>query len=182
MVTWKTCYLDIINLSLFLSCTFKSLWLFMSPLLENLLFCGNNGPLPNVILASYILNILLNWRLKFMEMTECLKNWRFYRTVISNYPSEAKFMKIKEKNIEIRRCTCSWFPLSTCSWFPLRTLHLLRLRLLHGHTIAYKNIDVIQKWKDCYKALKCDAYDVFKIPLMYLRGFCIYKDSLRTFW
>ena len=41
-------------------------------------------------------NSLLNWRLKFMEMTECLQNCRFYGTIISDYSSEVKLSKSKD--------------------------------------------------------------------------------------
>ena len=60
-------------------------------------FCGNNGPLPNVIFcALHFRHSLLNWRLKFMEMTECLQNYRFYRTINLIYSSEEK-LKFTEK-------------------------------------------------------------------------------------
>ena len=62
-----------------------------------LYFCDNSGPLPNVILSTlYFKYSLLNWRLKFMERTECLQNCRLYRTIISNYSGEVK-LKLIEK-------------------------------------------------------------------------------------
>ena len=60
-----------------------------------LYFCDNNGPLPKVIIrALYFKHSFLNWILKFNEMTECLQNCRFYRTMISN--STMVIAKIKE--------------------------------------------------------------------------------------
>mgnify|MGYP003690561033 CR=1 FL=1 len=59
--------------------------------------CINNGPLPNVIFSAlYFKHSLLNWRLKCMEMTECLLNCRFYQTIISNFSSKLK-LKLIEK-------------------------------------------------------------------------------------
>ena len=59
--------------------------------------CGNNGPLPNVTFSAlYFKHSLINWRLKFMEMTECLQNFRFHRKFNSNYSIEVK-QKLIEK-------------------------------------------------------------------------------------
>ena len=64
---------------------------------EIYIFCSNNGPLPNVIpSALYFKHSLLNWRLKFMEMTECLQNCMLYQTIISNYSGAVK-LKFIEK-------------------------------------------------------------------------------------
>ena len=38
----------------------------------------------------YFIHILLNWRLKFIEMRKYLQNRRFYRTIISKYSREVK--------------------------------------------------------------------------------------------
>ena len=65
--------------------------------LNNYIFCGNNGPLPNVIFSAlYFKHSLLNRRLKFMEMKECLQNCRFYRAIISNYSKKVKLKLIEQ--------------------------------------------------------------------------------------
>ena len=67
---------------------------------RTLYFCGNDGPLPNVIFSAlYFTHFLLNWRLKFMEMTKCLQNCRFYRTINSNHFSEVKWKLIEKLQI-----------------------------------------------------------------------------------
>ena len=61
----------------------------MSTFLKNIIFFDRNGPLPNVMFrALYFKHSLLNWGLKFMEITERLQNCIFYRTNSSNYSSE----------------------------------------------------------------------------------------------
>ena len=73
-------------------------------------FCDSNGPLPNVIFSGlYFKHSVLNWRLKFVEITEC---------IISNHSSEVNW-KLIEKIIKFK----SFF----CSWFTLRKRHILRL-------------------------------------------------------
>ena len=60
-------------------------------------FCGNNGPSPNVIFSVlHFEHSLLNWRLKFKEITECLQNCRFYRKITSKYSSEVKWKLINK--------------------------------------------------------------------------------------
>ena len=54
----------------------------------------------------------------FIEMTECLQNCMFYRTIISNNASIVKW-KLDEKIIKIRRLFCPWLT--------LRKRHILRL-------------------------------------------------------
>ena len=79
-----------------------SLWKFQPTFWRILYFCSNNGPLPNVIFSAlYFKHSLLNWRLKCMEITECLQNYRFYQTIISNYSSEVKLIVI-----DIRQLLC----------------------------------------------------------------------------
>ena len=100
-------------------------------------FCGNNGPLPNVTFSAlYFKHSLLNWRLKFMEMTECLQNCRFYRAIISNYSNE-----VKSKLIEKLWASEDFLPLTyveKTSYFEIAP---------PGHTITYKNINNLFKNK-----------------------------------
>ena len=64
---------------------------------RSLYFCGNNGPSPNVIFSViHFKHSLLNRWLKFKEITECLQNFRFYRTIISNYSSKEKWNLINK--------------------------------------------------------------------------------------
>ena len=77
LVSWKTSYLDIFNISPFMllflkspydSCCRRS-WRISYTLYICSIFAVKKGPLPNVILAPYISNA----RSKFIEMTECFK-------------------------------------------------------------------------------------------------------------
>ena len=73
------------------------LWQFLPNFWKNYIFFQyNEPPSKRHFSALYFKHSLLNWRLKFMEMTECLQNCRFYRTIISNYSSELK-LKLIEK-------------------------------------------------------------------------------------
>ena len=74
---WKS-YLDIFYLFLLLSCTSKSLWQFLPTFLKNFYnFAVIIDPFQTSYLAPFILSTLINWSLKFMEITECLQNLCF---------------------------------------------------------------------------------------------------------
>ena len=76
-----------------------------------------------------------------MEMTECLQNGRFYRTIILNYSSE-----VKSKLIENYRYQKTFLLLTyveQTSYFEVAP---------PGHTIAYKNVDKLSKNDKCYVA------------------------------
>ena len=68
----------------------------------------------------------------FIEMTECLQNCRFYRTIISNYASIVKWKQYK-KIIKIRRLFCSWLTLRKRHYFEV---------VSPSDTIAFKNINI----------------------------------------
>ena len=110
-------------------------------------FCSNTEPLPNVFFSTlYFKHSLLNWRLKFMEMTECLQNCRFYWTIISYYSSKEK-LKINWKIIDISRFVCSWLT--------LRKRHILRLRRL-VITLLTKTLIIYLKIVSIYSNLLCN--------------------------
>ena len=75
---------------------FGSFWLRVWRILY---FCDNNGPHSNVMFSTlYFKHSLLNCRLKSKEMTACLQNCRFYRSIFSKYSSEVKWkLKIYQK-------------------------------------------------------------------------------------
>ena len=52
----KISYLDILDLSLFIPCPFKVTMVVFAYVFEEFNMFANNGPLPNVIFAPYILN------------------------------------------------------------------------------------------------------------------------------
>ena len=96
MVPWKRSYLNIYNLSLFLSCIFKVTNVFFSTIKKNFIYGGNNGPLTNVIFSAlHFKHSQSNWIIKFIELTKCLQNFRFNRTIISDYSSNVK-LKFKK--------------------------------------------------------------------------------------
>ena len=109
--------------------------------------CGNNGPLPNVTFSAlYFKDSLLNWRLKFMEMTECLQNCRFHRTFNSNYSSEVK-QKLIEK-LDISRLFYSWLT--------LRKRHIMRLLRLVISLLTKTFITYLKMVNIMYSNLLCN--------------------------
>ena len=97
---WKTRYLDILNIFLFMSCTINVTMVVLPTFWKIIYFCSKNGPLSNVIFSAlYFKHSLINWRLKCMEMTGCLQNCRFYRTIISNFSSKVKLKLIEKLSI-----------------------------------------------------------------------------------
>ena len=56
---------------------------------------------PYVIFSAlYFKHSQSNWILKFIELTKCLQNCRFYRTIISDYSSKVKKIQLKLYNSE----------------------------------------------------------------------------------
>ena len=113
---------------------------------RNVLFCSNTGPLPNVTFSAvYFKHSLLNWRFKFMEMTECLQNCRF---LLNNYLILLKRRKIKMnwKIIDMSRLFCSWLT--------LRKRHILRLRPL-AIPLLTKTLIIYSKMINIYYNLLC---------------------------
>ena len=135
---WKTSYPNVLNLSLFISCSFKvTMVVFGYVFEEYYIFCDNDGPLSNVrFSALYFYNSLLNNRLKSKEMTACFQNFRFYRSIILNYSSEVKCKLITNlsKNIIITFLLMTY--VEKTSYFEVAP---------PGHTIAYNNVDYLLK-------------------------------------
>ena len=100
-------------------------------------FWRYNGPPPNFIFSAlYFKHSLLSWRLKFMEMTEYLQNWRLSEqisliTLHSNVKIYWKIIKIKGL---------------FCSGLTLRKRHILRLRRLVMPCLTKRLIIYLNKY------------------------------------
>ena len=166
IVQWKTSYLDILNLSLFITWTFKVIMVVFTDIFEEFyIFAVIIDPFQTSFLALYR-------RLKFVELTECLQNWRFYQTIISNYSREVKWKLIEKLLIS--------------SWLTLRKRHILRLRrlvipLLTNALIIYSNI-VSTLLYLLYSLLDMVIKKCSKFHSCILRGFNLIKKSLLDFW
>ena len=69
-----------------------------------------------------------------MEMTECLQNGRFYRTIISNNSSEVKSKLLK--NYRYQKTFLLLTYIEKTSYFEVAP---------PGHTVGYKNVDYLSK-------------------------------------
>ena len=69
-------------------CFFRRFW-------RIIYFCVIMDSVQTSFLAPYILKTLLEWKLKWKEMTEWFPNCRFFRKIFLNYPSNVEKIKLE---------------------------------------------------------------------------------------